>query len=142
MAWNVFKKKSDELATRKKPVAKSAPTHSSVAPSAPIKPVDDTVAHGRKKKFSVPSTLFVRPLVTEKSLLLAGKHVYVFEVAPRATKIDVKKGFYNLYGVMPTGVRLMNMAGKEVRFGQRQGRRKDWKKAFITVPKESTVDIA
>ena len=141
MAWNVFKKKSDELETRKTPAVKNTPTHSSVSPSVPVKPVDDTVAPGRKKKFSVPSTLFVRPLVTEKSLLLAGKHVYVFEVAPRATKIDVKKGFYNLYGVMPTGVRLMNMAGKEVRFGQRQGRRKDWKKAFITTPKNVTIEV-
>ncbi len=138
MAWNVFKKSqsSDDTTT---PKVKT------------VEPVKSVVAKEEKssatpvsgKKFSVrESMILVRPIVTEKSLLSAGKHVYIFEVALRATKISIKKAFYNLYGIMPTGVRVLRMAGKEVRFGQRRGRRKDWKKALITIPKDKTVDIA
>lgn len=138
MAWNVFKKSqsSDDTTTPK---------------ANTVEPVKSVVAKEEKssaipvsgKKFSVrESMVLVRPIVTEKSLLATGKHVYIFEVALRSTKISIKKAFYNLYGIMPTGVRVLRMAGKEVRFGQRRGRRKDWKKALITIPKDKTVDIA
>ncbi|MEK7122479.1 MAG: 50S ribosomal protein L23, partial [Patescibacteria group bacterium] len=85
--------------------------------------------------------IFVRPLVTEKSLGLARHDVYAFEVALRATKIEIKKAFANLYGIMPTGVRVARQQGKVVRFARREGRRRDSKKAFITVPKGTTIDI-
>jgi large subunit ribosomal protein L23 len=128
MAWNIFKK--NQQVAKDEPVKKI------------VQPTEEKVSLAPGKKFPVSETaLFVRPIVTEKSLRSAGEHVYVFEVVPRATKVNIKKAFYNLYGVMPLGVRVMNMAGKEVRFGQRKGVRKDWKKALITIPKDKTVDI-
>lgn len=138
MAWNVFKKSQTGDDT-------SAPKAKTVEPvkSVVVKEEKGSTAPVSGKKFSVrEGVVLVRPIVTEKSLLSAGKHVYIFEVALKATKISIKKAFYNLYGIMPTGVRVLRMAGKEVRFGQRRGRRKDWKKALITIPKDKTVDIA
>jgi len=141
MAWNVFKKKDSDEVVKKPAIAKSVKPVSPVV--TPVKVTDEKDIQSPRKKFSVSEhSLFVRPIVTEKSLLLAGKHVYSFEVDKHATKIAVKKGFFNLYGVMPTGVRLMNMAGKDVRFGRMNGRRKDWKKALVSVPKDKTIDIA
>ncbi|MBI4600091.1 50S ribosomal protein L23 [Candidatus Uhrbacteria bacterium] len=136
MAWNIFKRNQQRAdATAQKPQEKEA-----VIPAAVSTKEKNTPLPG--KKFSVrENALFIRPIVTEKSLALVAKHVYVFEVAPRATKIAIKKACYNLYGIMPVAVRLMNMAGKEVRFGQRSGRRKDWKKALITIPKDKIIDI-
>ena len=139
MAWNVFKKSQpNDTAAPSSPKEKSDIVVKKIVPSSEDKGV---AAPGRK--FSVrESSILVRPIVTEKSLLASGQHVYVFEVALKATKISIKKAFFNLYGVMPTGVNTITMAGKEVRFGQRKGRRKDWKKACVTVPKDKTVDIA
>ncbi|GEM_PF-174767 len=138
MAWNVFKKsQSTDDTTPSSQKEKTAVVAKKVAPAREEKTVQLP-----GKKFSVrESAILVRPIVTEKSLIASGKHVYMFEVALRATKISIKKAFFNLYGVMPTGARTITMAGKEVRFGQRKGRRKDWKKAYITVPKDKTIDI-
>lgn len=139
MAWNVFKKQQqNDIAAPSSPKEKSTAVAKKSTSSS-----EEKVAAVPGRKFSVrESSILVRPIVTEKSLLASGKHVYVFEVALKATKISIKKAFFNLYGVMPTGVNTITMAGKEVRFGQRKGRRKDWKKACVTVPKDKTVDIA
>lgn len=138
MAWNVFKKKgsSDDAAVTP---AASADTHKEQSALAPRKvmPAKNTA------KFSVSAdAIFRHPLVTEKALAAARRDVYVFQVRTNATKIDIKKAFANLYGVMPTGVRIMRVAGKQVRFGGREGTRANWKKALITVPKGTTIDIS
>lgn len=135
MAWNIFKKKSNEQSAS---VAseKAIPAPTTVAIAAPPAP--------KKKHGAFPvsaDTIFLRPLSTEKSLVLARHDVYVFEVALRATKIEIKKAFANLYGVMPVAVRVAHRSGKVVRFARREGRRRDSKKAYITVPKGTTIDL-
>lgn len=135
--WNIRKKKKDEgkAGDAVRAVASPVPVSAVNAPprsSAPRVPA----------KFPVSAqNIFIRPLSTEKSLQLARHDVYAFEVRPDATKITIKKAFANLYGTMPTGVRVANQQGKVVRFGRREGKRKDFKKAFIAVPKGTTIDI-
>lgn len=150
MAWNVFKKNDetqDALADKKavKTTAKVKTVKSASASDsdgAQVTAVSTVEASAQpRKKFAVSDRVFVRPLITEKSLEAAQKNVYVFEVAFRATKLSVKKAFYNLYGVMPSSVRVSIHQGKIVRFGRVEGKRKDWKKASITVPKGTTVDV-
>lgn len=146
MAWNVFKKKEEEdakatkAASSKKVAAVNKVAKNDTTALVPVATSVSASAQPRKK-FAVSDRIFVRPLITEKSLEVAQKNVYVFEVALRATKLSVKKAFYNLYGVMPLDVCTSIHLGKVVRFGRVQGKRKDWKKASITVPKGTAVDI-
>lgn len=139
MAWNVFKKKSDEGRAAVQPKGPSSvPEQVKAKDAAPQK-----VKAAVRSHFSAsPYSLLLRPLATEKSLDLARRGVYAFCVKNTATKIEIKKAFSNLYGVMPTGVRVMNYDGKVVRFGRRKGVRSNSKKALITVPKGTTVDIS
>lgn len=83
----------------------------------------------------------IRPIVSEKSLLHEGRGQYTFQVAGNATKIEVKQAVEELYGVRPAKVRMMNMPGKEVRFGRRIGRRSEWKKAVVMLPAGKSIHI-
>jgi large subunit ribosomal protein L23 len=73
-----------------------------------------------------------RPLVTEKTSnarALAG--ILVFEVAPEATKIEVKKAVQALFGSKVASVKTQIMHGKFKRQGRFVGQRSDWKKAWV-----------
>lgn len=74
-----------------------------------------------------------RPLVTEKSTLQreAGANVIAFEVDPKANKIQVKDAVEELFKVKVDEVRLFNVRGKMKRMGRFQGKRRDWRKAYV-----------
>ena len=74
-----------------------------------------------------------RPLVTEKSTLLrdSGSNVIAFEVAPTANKIQVKQAVEELFKVKVEEVRVFNVRGKMKRMGKWQGKRRDWRKAYV-----------
>jgi len=74
-----------------------------------------------------------RPLVTEKSTLQreTGANVIAFEVAPGANKIQVKKAVEELFKVKVEEVRLFNVRGKMKRMGRHEGKRRDWRKAYV-----------
>ena len=77
-------------------------------------------------------TVIRRPLITEKGL--TAKEVeatLVFEVAPKATKTEVKQAVEALFKVRVAAVRTMNYVGKERRRGKFAGYRPDWKKAYV-----------
>lgn len=76
----------------------------------------------------------IRPLVTEKSTSLLGNdRSYAFEVALDATKPQIQKAIEAFYGVEVETVRTLIMRGKVKRFGRRFGKRKNWKKAYVTL---------
>ena len=74
-----------------------------------------------------------RPLVTEKSTLMreAGANVIAFEVDPNANKIQVKDAVEALFKVKVEEVRLFNVRGKVKRMGRYEGKRRDWRKAYV-----------
>ena len=74
-----------------------------------------------------------RPLVTEKSTMLreSGANVIAFEVAPGANKIQVKQAVEELFKVKVEEVRLFNVRGKMKRMGRYEGKRRDWRKAYV-----------
>jgi large subunit ribosomal protein L23 len=77
-------------------------------------------------------TVIRRPLITEKGL--AAKETegtLVFEVAPMATKTEVKQAVEALFKVKVATVRTSNVVGKERRRGKFAGYRPDWKKAYV-----------
>jgi large subunit ribosomal protein L23 len=73
-----------------------------------------------------------RPIVTEKSTALREvSSTLVFEVDPRATKVDVKRAVEQLFGVRVADVRTSISHGKMKRQGRFVGQRPDWKKATV-----------
>jgi len=80
-----------------------------------------------------------RPLVTEKSTMMRedGGNIIAFEVDVKANKIQVKQAVEELFGVKVEDVRLFNVRGKQKRMGRTVGKRRDWRKAYVRLTKES-----
>ena len=77
-------------------------------------------------------TTIRRPLITEKGMgVKETEGTLVFEVAPEATKTEVKQAVEALFKVKVATVRTSNVAGKERRRGRFVGYRPDWKKAYV-----------
>ncbi len=74
-----------------------------------------------------------RPLVTEKSTIMreSAANVLAFEVDVNANKIQVKSAIEELFKVKVEEVRLFNVRGKMKRMGRWQGKRRDWRKAYV-----------
>ena len=73
-----------------------------------------------------------RPLVTEKSTILReATNIIAFEVDPKANKIQVKDAVEKLFNVKVEEVRLFNVRGKMNRMGKFEGKRRDWRKAYV-----------
>jgi large subunit ribosomal protein L23 len=82
----------------------------------------------------MPQTYSVirRPLITEKGLgVKETEGTLVFEVAPKASKTEVKQAVELLFKVKVDSVRTASVAGKERRRGKFAGYRPDWKKAYV-----------
>jgi large subunit ribosomal protein L23 len=82
----------------------------------------------------MPTTYSVirRPLITEQGLgVKETESTLVFEVAPKATKTEVKQAVELLFKVKVAAVRTASVAGKERRRGKFAGYRPDWKKAYV-----------
>ena len=76
--------------------------------------------------------VIIRPIITERSMAGAAEKKYVFEVAPTAGKIEIKKAVEEIFGVKVAKVNTLNMQGKLKRMGARPaGRRPSWKKAMV-----------
>lgn len=128
MALNFLKKKSEKKEeTASVPAAKV---------STPIR------ASKSKYAFAVqPSGVLLRLVMTSKAGRVRDQERYVFEVNTQANKIEIKKAFYTLYGIMPLTVTTCVYKPKRVRFGRREGVRKQWKKATISVDAKTPVTI-
>ena len=94
------------------------------------------------------------PVVTEKSVILkedstdedsdrkAGQ-VLTFRVEKTAGKLDIKKAVEEIFNVKVASVRTVNYEGKMKKRGRQEGRRPNWKKAYVTLRKgEPMVDYA
>jgi large subunit ribosomal protein L23 len=94
------------------------------------------------------------PIVTEKSVILkeessdedSGRkegQVLTFRVDRNAGKQDIKKAVEEIFNVKVSAVRTINYEGKMKRRGRQEGRRPNWKKAYVTLKKgEPMVDYA
>lgn len=82
-----------------------------------------------------------RALITEKGTVLAAKNQYLFEVAPQANRTQIAQAVFEAYGVRPTAVRTINYLGKVRRTSFGLGKRSDWKKAIVSLPKGQSIAI-
>jgi large subunit ribosomal protein L23 len=82
------------------------------------------------------------PVVTEKGTLVheLGNQV-VFRVHPNANKVEIRQAVETLFKVKVTKVRTHRQMGKMRRVGRHQGRRPDWKKAYVTLAEGSRIDF-
>ncbi len=80
------------------------------------------------------------PHVSEKAV--SGTRQYAFKVIKDATKIEIKKAVEQVFDVTVEAVQVTNVKGKQKRFAQRLGRRKDWKKAYVKLAEGSEIEMA
>jgi large subunit ribosomal protein L23 len=86
--------------------------------------------------------VLVAPLISEKSSIAAElNNQYVFKVTTDATKSEIKAAVEMLFNVKVDAVKVANMKGKTKRFGQKMGRRNDWKKAYISLQAGQEIDL-
>lgn len=97
-----------------------------------------------KKKKDLKGSAYrvlISPIISEKAAVYETAGVYTFAVAKKATKVEIKNSVKQVYGVEPKKVRIINMEGKKQRFGRKFGRRSDWKKAMVSLPKGQSISI-
>ncbi len=82
-----------------------------------------------------------RPIITEKSTLLASQGKYVFEVATVANKPQIREAVERAFDVSVTSVNVMHVHGKVKRMGRRTGTTRSWKKAVVTVAAGDSIDL-
>lgn len=86
--------------------------------------------------------ILLRPLITEKLTAQQDKlNNYAFEVDPDANKLQIQKAVEKRFNVKVTQVRTMNFMGKLKRQGRYEGRRKNWKKALITLAEGQKIEL-
>jgi large subunit ribosomal protein L23 len=78
--------------------------------------------------------VLLAPVISEKATLVAEKNEQVvFEIAPDATRQEVKAAVEMLFKVDVESVNVLNVKGKSKRFGRFMGRRKDVRKAYVNL---------
>lgn len=83
-----------------------------------------------------------RPIVSEKSTALAEiGNRYVFEVAPSATKPEIRDAIEQLFKVDVKAVKTMMMHGKNKRSGRFDFKRSNWKKAIVTLAPGQRIEL-
>lgn len=87
--------------------------------------------------------VILAPQVSEKSTRLAEDHEQVvLKVATTATKPEIKAAVELLFKVQVVSVQVLNVKGKSKRFGRFNGRRSDWKKAFVCLKPGQELNLA
>lgn len=123
--WNKTKKQSEVIRPKKQ-------AHVDAMPAA------HTVV---KDKTGKPSDILIRPILTEKGTMLESHSQYVFEVKTSATKPEVRKAVKHFYGVNAVKVNMVNVRGRNVRFGAFNGTQKKWKKAMVTLKSGEKIEL-
>lgn len=82
-----------------------------------------------------------RPIVTEKATRLLEENKYVFEVAPKATKTDIKAAIEDLFEVKVVQVNTMNPPRKQRRMGRFAGHRPQYKRAVVTLASGDSITL-
>ena len=83
-----------------------------------------------------------KPIITEKVTLASENGAVVFEVAIDANKPQIKEAVENLFGVKVKAVNTVVTKGKTKRFRGIAGKRKDVKKAYVTLEEGNAIDVS
>ena len=87
--------------------------------------------------------IVLAPVVSETSTRVADRHrQYVFRVTDRATKPEIKAAVELMFKTSVESVTLSNVKGKKKRFGRFMGRRRNWKKAYVSLKPGQEINFA
>ncbi len=87
-------------------------------------------------------TVLLSPVVSEKSSIVADSNrQYTFRVATDASKREIARAVEKMFDVKVERVQVVNVKGKKKRFGAIQGRRSDWRKAYVRLKPGSEIDF-
>jgi large subunit ribosomal protein L23 len=93
-------------------------------------------------KYQLASVLQA-PIISEKSTIAAEKNKrFVFKVQKVATKKQVKDAVEIMFNVEVESVQVLNVKGKQKRFGRTLGQRSDWKKAYVKLKPGHDIDFS
>jgi large subunit ribosomal protein L23 len=87
-----------------------------------------------------PRDILIAPVVSEKSYGLLDEGKYTFIVDPRANKTEIKIAIEQVFAVKVESVNTINRKGKSRRTKFGLGKRKDTKRAIVTL-REGSIDI-
>lgn len=87
-----------------------------------------------------PRDIIIAPVVSEKSYNLVDEGKYTFIVHPDSTKPEIKLAVEQIFGVKVASISTINRVGKRSRTRFGVGKRKDTKRAIVTL-KSGTIDI-
>jgi large subunit ribosomal protein L23 len=85
--------------------------------------------------------LIRKPIITEKATMASEAGAVVFEVSIDATKPQIKEAVETLFNVKVKAVNTTLAKGKVKKFRGRPGRRRDVKKAYVTLVEGNTIDV-
>ncbi|MCH3971239.1 MAG: 50S ribosomal protein L23 [Oscillospiraceae bacterium] len=81
--------------------------------------------------------IILRPVISEKAMNGIANKTYTFQVAPNATKIDIKNAVEEIFGVKVRKVNTLHVRGHLRRQGRSQGYTPAWKKAVVALTPDS-----
>lgn len=82
-----------------------------------------------------------KPIITEKATMVSENGAVVFEVAMDSNKPEIKQAVEALFGVKVKAVNTTITKGKTKRFRGQPGKRRDVKKAYVTLEEGNTIDV-
>lgn len=133
---------------RKKEVEKAKPAKKEAPIKAGEKPEKKTEAPVQKKQAVKSQTAkgfafeaVDQPHISEKSTYLSEESQYVFKVAPKFNKNEIKKAVEGLYGVDVLSVNIIKIPAKKRRIGRTQGFKKGYKKAVVRIKEGQKIEI-
>lgn len=85
----------------------------------------------------VSQDVIIKPIVTERSMEGLAVNKYTFKVLTAANKIEIAYAIEDLFGVQVEKVNTMTVRGHEKRQGATKGYTSPWKKAIVTLKKDS-----
>ncbi|MBK8458050.1 MAG: 50S ribosomal protein L23 [Phyllobacteriaceae bacterium] len=86
--------------------------------------------------------VIVAPVITEKSTMASEANQIVFNVAPKASKPEIKAAVEALFGVKVKAVNTLVRKGKNKRFRGFAGKQSDVKKAIVTLAEGQSIDVS
>jgi large subunit ribosomal protein L23 len=92
-------------------------------------------------KIADPRDVIIAPVVSEKSYGLLDENKYTFLVQPEANKTQIKQAVESVFNVKVTSVNTLNRSGKRKRTRFGYGKRKDTKRAIVSLAEGERIDI-
>ncbi len=89
-----------------------------------------------------PREVILRPIMTEKSMRQKEEqNTVTFRVRPDANKVEIRTAVEAVFNVKVAAVRTASFEGKLKRMGRHEGRRRDWKKAIVTLQPGHKIEL-